>query len=87
MDIFEYIGWFGAVCFSLCAIPQAWLSFRQKHSDGVSWGFLLLWLGGELGMIAYMLGVNLESLQLLLNYLFNLAGLLVIIWYRLFPSR
>lgn len=87
MSIFEQFGWFGAICFALCTIPQAWLSFRQKHSDGVSWGFLNLWLGGEIGMITYILGTQLDSIQLLTNYFCNLVGLLIIIWFKLFPSR
>lgn len=76
----EVIGWIGSICFSMCAMPQAWQSWKQKHSDGVNFWFLCLWTVGEVCMIIYTLPM--KSLPLTVNYLFNLLCLLVIIHYR-----
>lgn len=82
----ETIGWVGAVCFALCAVPQAWLSWQQGHSEGVSGSFLTLWFVGEVCMLGYSLA-EIDSLQIIVNYVFNLACLLVIIKYKLRPRR
>ena len=36
----ETIGWIGSICFALCAIPQAWKSFKDGHSRGITWGLM-----------------------------------------------
>lgn len=82
----EVIGWIGAVCFALCAVPQAWLSWRQGHSKGVSASFLAMWFIGEVCMLGYSL-IEIDSLQIIVNYIFNLACLLVIISYKVRPRR
>lgn len=82
----EVVGWIGSILFALCAVPQAWQSWRQKHSDGLSWSFLLMWFFGEVLTIIYVLQKE-DVAPLLANYCFNIALLLVIIWYRLFPQR
>jgi uncharacterized protein with PQ loop repeat len=76
----NFFGWLGAFCFAICAAPQAWHSIQQKHSDGVSWVFLILWLIGELSMIVY--ATALVNWILLTNYVFNLIMLVVIIYYK-----
>ena len=76
----EIIGWIGSICFSLCALPQAVASFKQGHSDGISKIFLALWLTGEICMLWYTWRFG--NLPITLNYLANLACLLVIIRYK-----
>jgi uncharacterized protein with PQ loop repeat len=82
----EVIGWVGSILFALCAVPQAWQSWKQKHSDGLSWSFLLMWFFGEVLTIIYVAQKD-DVAPLLANYCLNIALLLVIIWYRLFPQR
>jgi uncharacterized protein with PQ loop repeat len=77
------IGWLGSICFSICAIPQAVLSIKQGHSDGTSSLFLGLWLLGEVCTIAYVLPKL--DYPLLVNYIGNLACLLVILRYKIRP--
>ncbi|KAJ2675104.1 putative vacuolar membrane transporter for cationic amino acids [Coemansia sp. RSA 1085] len=43
-DIFGYVS-FG--CWLLVLLPQLWLNYRRKSSDGLSLGFILLWLAGD----------------------------------------
>lgn len=36
------IGWIGSILFALCGLPQAIHSMRHGHSDGLTWGFLVV---------------------------------------------
>lgn len=77
----DLIGDFGVLCFSLCGIPQAIQCYKQKHSEGISVGYLGLWLAGELAMIVHAIGLPLPNI-ILTNYVANLVCLLVIIYYK-----
>lgn len=78
-------GYIGSICLALCAIPQAMLSYKQGHSEGVSVSFLLLWTAGEIFTLAYV--VPKADVPLILNYSANL-GFLAIIWkYKFFPRQ
>lgn len=76
----EAIGWVGAICFAICALPQAIKSYRDKSSAGISFAFLFLWTVGEVLTLSYILGTT-RQLPLIVNYVFNLACLAVIIYY------
>lgn len=80
----ELIGWIGAICFALCAVPQAWLSIKNGHSHGVAWGFLTLWMVGEICTIIYVLPK--QHWPLLFNYVFNIIFVAIIIYYKLRPT-
>lgn len=82
----ELIGWLGAFCFSICAIPQAWLCYKQGHARGVSEFFLSLWFIGEVCMLIYSLTLP-GAEPLIVNYLFNLACLLIIMKYKVLPKK
>ncbi|KAJ2158192.1 hypothetical protein GGF46_003965 [Coemansia sp. RSA 552] len=43
-DVFGYVS-FG--CWLLVLLPQLWLNYRRKSSDGLSLGFILMWLAGD----------------------------------------
>ncbi|KAJ2449974.1 putative vacuolar membrane transporter for cationic amino acids, partial [Coemansia sp. RSA 2424] len=43
-DLFGYIS-FG--CWLFVLLPQLWLNYRRKSSDGLSLGFILMWLAGD----------------------------------------
>jgi uncharacterized protein with PQ loop repeat len=78
----EIIGWLGAFFFSVCAVPQAYKSYKDKHSDGVSWGFINLWAAGEVCMFLYII-LTTAQLPLIMNYVFNGVCLAVIFYYKL----
>ena len=82
----EILGWAGSIMFAICALPQALMSVRQGHSEGLAWSFLALWLGGEVATLLYVLDKG-DLLPLLVNYGLNLVFLSVILWYRVFPRR
>jgi uncharacterized protein with PQ loop repeat len=81
----ELIGWVGSICFAICALPQALQSYRQKNSNGISWGFLLLWLIGEILTLAYVTLTTVQ-LPLITNYVLNFLFLVVILWFKIFPK-
>lgn len=81
----EAIGWIGALCFAICAIPQAWQSYQNGTSDGINLGFLALWFTGEVLTLIYVLPS--KSWPLVFNYVGNILALLVIIKFKLFPRR
>jgi uncharacterized protein with PQ loop repeat len=83
METMELVGWFGAICFAICAAPQAWLCYRQGHAMGLSHLLLGLWVTGEACSFIYVLPLG--KLPLLFNYAANLALLMVILRYKWFP--
>jgi uncharacterized protein with PQ loop repeat len=76
------IGWLGAICFSFCGLPQAYKSYKDGHSDGISILFLFLWFLGEFFSIIYTF--NKHVLPLFCNYILNIIFLLIIIKYKFF---
>jgi len=84
MSIFEIMGWLGSICLAICGIPQAWQSYKDKHSHGISWGFVLLWAFGEIFALAYV--YDKLDLPLLLNYATNILILAVILYFKIKPK-
>lgn len=82
--MFEVIGWLGSILFSMCAVPQAWQCWKQKHADGLSWTFLLMWLTGEILTAVYVWPTR--QYPLLANYFFNGLCLLIILRYKRWPT-
>lgn len=85
MGIVELIGIIGATMLALCGLPQAVKSFQDKHSDGLSWGFLLMWGIGEILVLFYVLMTS-ADLILITNYVVNLIIGGVIVYYKLRPD-
>lgn len=89
MEIFEesilitIMGWIGSLCFAVCAVPPAYLAWKQK-STPLDWGLLSLWFIGELFTLLYVL-ITTQDIILLTNYVANFLCLLVIIRYKVFP--
>lgn len=84
ISLFSILGWLGSICLAICGIPQAWLSYKEKHSHGISWAFVLLWAFGEIFALAYV--YDKLDLPLLLNYSVNILILAVIIYYKVNPK-
>jgi uncharacterized protein with PQ loop repeat len=85
MSIFEILGWLGSICLAICGLPQAWQSIKDKHSHGISWGFVLLWAFGEVFALAYV--YDKLDLPLLLNYATNILILGVILYFKINPKN
>lgn len=79
-------GWIGALCVGVCGIPQVIQCIRQGHAEGLSLWFLILWLIGEVGLMAASLLEFGWVGWLMVNYLLNLTCLTVIFRYRFWPK-
>ena len=86
MTAIDFMGWAGSILFAICGLPQAIHSYRNKHSDGLTWSFILMWLFGEIFTFIYVYPKN-DVLPLLTNYAFNFLFLSVILWYKAFPQK
>lgn len=85
LTLMEIIGWLGSICLAICGIPQAWQSYKDKHSEGISWSFILLWTFGELFALAYV--YDKLDLPLFVNYATNILILSVILYYKIRPGK
>jgi len=85
--ILESIGWLGAFFFAICGAPQAYESYKNKNSDGIAIMFVILWLLGEIFMLAYVALQPELSLPLIANYIGNLGIVAIIIYYKIYPTR
>lgn len=74
------IGWIGAIALALCAVPQAWQSFKEKNSDGINDWFLGLWILGEVASFIYVVPTG--DMPLIANYGANLVLLGIIGYYK-----
>ena len=81
----QTIGWLGSIFLAICGLPQAILSYKQGHSNGISLGFLLLWTLGEIFTLIYI-APTLDG-PLLFNYISNLIFLSVIWKFKIKPRR
>lgn len=82
--LLSIIGWLGSICLAICGVPQAWTSYKDKHSHGISWAFLLLWAFGEIFALAYV--YDKLDLPLLMNYSVNILILSIILYFKLNPQ-
>ena len=77
-----WIGWLGGLLLAVCAVPQAIQSYRDGHSDGITWSLLWLWGMGEVLTFIYV-GVTDWRWPLITNYICNIAAILIIGWYKI----
>lgn len=87
MNLIEIIGWLGSMLFAFCAWPQTAIVWKQKHADGLSGWFLLMWMAGEVLCFIYVAGQPTVQYPLLANYFINFLMLLIIIYYKLYPHE
>ena len=81
----EYIGWIGSILFAICGLPQALQSFKQGHSNGLTWSFLLMWFFGELFTLIYI--IPKQDWPLIFNYTMNMGFLLVILKFKIWKRK
>ena len=81
----EIIGYIGSILLAICGLPQAIESYKTKSSEGLTWGFILLWFFGELFTFAYI--IPKMDLPLLINYSANLIFLIIILYYKIFSKK
>ena len=81
----DNIGWIGSILLAFCGLPQAIESYKTKNSNGLTWGFILMWLIGEICTFIYI--IPKMDLPLLFNYSANILFLIIIIYYKITPKK
>lgn len=81
----ETIGWIGSILLAFCGLPQAVESYKTKNSDGLTWGFLIMWGLGELFTIVYI--IPKWHWPLIFNYTANIIFISIIVYYKIKPKR
>ena len=78
----EILGWASAAALSLCGVPQAVRCARDGHARGLSGAFVVMWLLGEMGALAYLLTKPSPTWPIVANYAVNLVVVAVISYYK-----
>ena len=83
----ESIGWTGSMMLAICELPQVFKCWKEGHADGVSWGFLFLWGGGEVLLLIYSVFVLAELslakvMPLVFNYGLNVVLIGIIVYFK-----
>ena len=81
----DILGWLGSSLLAVCAVPQAYKCFKQKHSEGLSWLMLLMLGVGDGCLLLYVIPKN--DAALIFNYTLNFFVISVIIYYKLTGSK
>lgn len=81
----ELIGWIGGILLAFCGLPQAIESYKQGHSRGLTWGFLIMWGVGELFTIVYV--IPKWHWPLIFNYTANIIFISIIVYYKIKPRK
>lgn len=68
----ELLGLTGGLALAVCALPQTLHSYKHQTAEGLAWGFLSLWLLGELCSLGYALLALDMNAHLILNYSMNI---------------
>ena len=81
----DNLGWLGSILLAFCGLPQAIESYRTKNSDGLTWGFLIMWGVGEIFTVIYI--IPKWHWPLIFNYTANLIFISVILYYKIKPRK
>ena len=81
----EILGWIAGICSFAKSVPQAWRSFQDGHSKGLSPSSLWIWVIGLIAATIYI--YDKSALPLFLSYLGNSFFLAVMLRYKYFPRK
>lgn len=74
------IGMIGSLFLTFCAIPELIRTLKDRKCH-LGWGFLLMWLFGEIFCFFY--GLELREIPLIINYSFNLIVVSAMTYFKL----
>lgn len=78
------IGLLGSLFLTFCAVPELWRTIKDRECH-LGWGFLTMWLLGEI--LCFFYGFELNEIPLIINYTFNLIVVSVMFTFKLKHSR
>lgn len=83
----KILGYIASLFLTLSSVPQVLKTIKQGHSDGLSIGFLLLWLLGNLAMQVYILGTRGWDLPALSSFWASDVALAILLKYKFYPRK
>jgi uncharacterized protein with PQ loop repeat len=83
--IYETFNWIGAFLLLICSVPQAYQSWKQGHSKGLSPLMLWFWLTGMASCLVFFLHAQIWPTTI--SYGFNLLVAGTITWFYYFPRE
>jgi len=84
----ELFGWTSSLLLASCGAPQAYKCWKQQHSHGISYIYLIMWLMGVLLAMIFIALADIaliHKMPLYMNYLANVFFSGVILRYRIWP--
>lgn len=81
-DILNMFGLVGTLLLAFSGLPQAIKSIKDKHSDGLAHGTVLLWFFGEIVIFIYTIIKYTNDYVLLINYFCNIIIVGIIVFYK-----
>lgn len=81
-DMLNLFGLVGTLFLAFSGLPQAIKSVKEKHSDGIAHGTILLWFFGEIIIFFYTIIKYTNDYVLLINYFSNVVIVGVIFYYK-----
>jgi MtN3 and saliva related transmembrane protein len=84
-SLFPIVGLAAATCTTLAFVPQVVKTWRSRHADDISLGWLTIFIAGMLLWLAY--GLWLVDIPLIASNLVTLALVLVILVIKLRAPR
>lgn len=76
----ELLAWVGCILLATCALPELVRTLRTKKCS-LTWGFLLMWLFGEIFTLLPVLSRNLGAF-LVFNYSLNVVIIFILCYYK-----
>lgn len=73
------IGLIGSLLLTFCGVPELFRTIKDKRCH-IGWGFLLMWLFGEVFCLFY--GFNLKEIPLIINYTSNLLIVSIMFYFK-----
>lgn len=75
----ELVGFIGGVFLAVCALPQVVHAAKGGSLEGMTWGFIVLWMVGELASLLYAVLALEANIWLVGNYAFNILAMCYLI--------
>ena len=76
----ETIGWIGSLMLAACAAPEVLSSYRTKKCS-LTWGFLILWLVGEV-LTGIPVFLHIQEPYLMFNYAANIVMISYLVYIK-----
>ena len=86
-SFFTLLGGTGGILLTLSGLPQAYQSWKDGHSRGMSAGTLWLWFIGVVCMLLYTLYFYPLDMVLIINYIGNILLVGVILKFKYLPRK